>query len=110
MHLTPAIMEGAYNLLLTTPPFKGWKLPPSDEVVFIVLRTDRHSAAHSKDAKGRHTIRLSHRKHATLASVIATVAHEMAHMRDTSKAHHGAQWHRLADRICKIHGFDRGQF
>lgn len=110
MHINPTMMEAAYNLLLTTPPFRGWKMPPSDDVVFVVLRTDRHSADHFIDTKGRHTIRLSHRKHTTLAAVIMTIAHEMAHMKDTSKSHHGRQWHRLADTVCKHHGFDRGQF
>lgn len=110
MHITPDIVEGVYNLLLTTPPFNRWKLPDADDVVFIVIRDPNRSGDHYFK-NGRHHIGISFRSHTTLQTLIMTVAHEMCHMKDhPAKAAHGASFRRLADRVCKAHGFDRGQF
>lgn len=108
--LTPEILESVYELLKLTKPFKGWKLPPGDEVVFHVIRTESTDGDYFKDDHGRHNIRVSQAKHYTLHALVMTVAHEMCHMHDKTKAHHGWRFRQLADSVCRAHGFDRGQF
>ena len=44
------------------------------------------------------------------------MAHEMIHIRQairgttTANTQHNAEFHRIADRVCRIHGFDRKAF
>ena len=97
-------------MLKLTRPFNRWNLPDSCNVKFHVLKTEGHSGDHFRDEKGVDHIRLSEKKHATLNTIIQTVAHEMCHMKDETKAMHGKRWHKLADSVCKYHGFYRGQF
>jgi hypothetical protein len=109
-HLTPEVLRSTYDLLVLTRPFRGWKMPSSSEVIFRVLKTEQMSGDWSLDKKGRHVIRVSKARHHTLHNVIMTVAHEMCHMKDDTKAHHGWKFRRLAASVCRHHGFDRGQF
>lgn len=116
LHPTPDILEAVYELLRMTPPFKGWRLPPADEIEFHVTRMSGQDQADCyKNAAGRHVIRIAANKHHTLAPLVATMAHEMVHLHlDKSyprdKSHHGSRFQRHADIVCKRHGFDRGQF
>lgn len=112
IHATPEIVEAIYELLRLTPPFKGWRLPHADEVEFTILRTKDFEGDYHFH-KGRHVIRISHHKHKTLAFLTMTIAHEMIHMRDQIlgvKSFHGKSFQRMADQVCRYHGFDRGQF
>lgn len=36
LHLTLEMLEGAYEYLRTTPPFRRWKLPPGADIEFHV--------------------------------------------------------------------------
>lgn len=117
LHLTPDMLEAAYELLRTTPPFKGWRLPPSDDIIFCVVTMRKHQDQADWTHTGtRHVIRINARKHATLASLIMTMAHEMCHVREyelgfrRADVMHGALYWRLANSVCKHHGFDKGQF
>jgi len=114
IHLTPDILEQAYELLRATPPFRGWKLPPADDLTFHVIATNSPAADHYC-IEGVHTIRISHKRHKTLRTLIETMAHEMVHMREAqmktrADVEHGKVFHRLADQVCRAHGFDRGMF
>lgn len=112
LHITPEMVETSYELLRLTPPFKGWKLPHADEVLFSILKTKDRHGDYTFDA-GKHHIRISYRRHKTLHALTMTLAHEMVHMRDQitgTHAEHGATFNKLADTVCKYHGFDRGQF
>lgn len=112
LHLTPVIMEAAYSLLRTTPPFNSWRLPEADSVEFHVQRTKRQYADHVLE-RGTHRIRLSHQRHYTLNTVLMSMAHEMCHMVDALngvKSAHGASFQAMADKVCAIHGWDRGTF
>lgn len=115
MHITPEVMEAVYRTLAITPPFRGWKLPHADDVGFHVLRTKNICGDHFLDKNRRHHIRISHKKHSTLRSLTETIAHEMVHMREhelgvSQHIAHGTVFHRLADQVCRHHGFDRGAF
>lgn len=115
LHLTHAMLAQAYELLRATPPFRGWKLPPAEEVEFHVTASVADHADYCNLQDGRHRIRVSYKRHKTLRSLIETMAHEMIHMRERQlklrwDVAHGATFQRLADRICALHGFDRGSF
>ena len=114
MHLTPEMLEGSYNLLLTTPPFRGWKLPPSDDVTFSVVATRGDYATHTFDATG-HKIEVSYKNVHQLGTLIEKMAHEMCHMREVKlkvrrDVGHGHVFNKLADQVCRHHKFDRGAF
>jgi len=111
--ITYEMLVATYELLRTTPPFKGWKLPPSDEVSFHVIRTKECYGDHCY-AK-RHTIRVSYARHKTLRLLIETMAHEMVHMREIQlgvrqDVAHGKEFRKLAKIVCSRHGFDEGAF
>lgn len=110
MHLTPATLEAAYELLRATPPFKGWRMPEADEVEFVVSRTAALGSA-GRTAGGQRYIAISGARHAHLATLLPTMAHEMVHLHDQSTGgrddvEHGATFRRLAAQVCRHHGFD----
>ena len=107
MHVGPDMVEAAYSFLLTTPPFRGWRLPPADDVEFCIMRTNAFYADYIF-INGRHRIRISHTICRTVSTLIVAVAHEMVHVK-TGMAH-GAKFKRAADTVCKQLGFDRGTF
>ena len=115
LHISPAMIEGAYELLRTTPPFRGWKLPHADDVTFVVLRKRRPFADTHFDRKKGFMVRVSHTAHTQLSTLLATVAHEMIHIRQGQLGQwhgpdHGALFNKLADQVCWYHHFDRGAF
>lgn len=113
-HLTPDMMEAAYEYLRLTPPFKVWRLPDPDDVDFHVLKTDRiHGDCGYHD--GRTYIRVSIAMVGNSNSLMSVMAHEMIHQRQwltgsKSKNGHDKFWHRAADRTCAWHGWDRKTF
>ena len=114
LHLTPQILEQIYELLRVTPPFKRWKLPEPDTLEFrtIKLPDDNHGEMW-KRANGSLCLTVNPLRHKTLASATMTLAHEMVHLRleaFKSREDHGPRFHKLADQVCRAHGFDRGQF
>jgi hypothetical protein len=114
IHVTPELMEAVYEMLRLTPPFKSWKMPHADDVDFYVMKT-RENHGDCGIENGRHFIRISYRTHKTLFAVILTMAHEMCHVQEHRRGvrgdhQHGRVFHKLADSVCKNHGWDRGQF
>lgn len=112
IHVTPEILEAIYELLRLTPPFKGWPLPPADEIVFVVSGSTETRGRYYFD-KGRHHVEVSHKCNHTLDSIIRTTAHEICHVCDQikgAKSDHGRSWQRMADQVCRKHHYDRGQF
>lgn len=112
--LTPESLRAAYDFLSTTPPFKRWNLPDSDDVIFRVMRT-RHEHGEYRWINGRHRISVSAAKHGYAPILLETMAHEMIHLytechdiKDSS--HHGPVFRRLAARVCRWHGFDPKRF
>lgn len=120
MHLTPTILEAAYNYLRATPPFSKWKLPESDAVEFHVTRT-QPTKAHNiiygdyNNRPGKPRIRISHNAHKNQYMVVLTMAHEMVHMYQYQPGargsyDHGPKFKRLAAQVCRAHGFDPETF
>ncbi len=114
MHITHEMLSKGYELLRATPPFNRWRLPDPDDLEFRATALpgdDQGEMCKFKDGRLRLTVNPN--RHKTLASVIMTLAHEMAHIRQEQlgrRDHHGASFQKLADAICAAHGFDRGQF
>lgn len=112
LKLTPEMLAGAYDFLRTTEPFKGWKLPESDDVGFHVISTPNyHADSICDDTSGelKITIRVSAAKNGHTATLLANIAHEMVHVRQFltgDSGNHNALFKRCAARICRAHGFD----
>lgn len=108
MKLTPEILAAAYNYLRSTPPFCRWDLPEGQWVRFHIDRSPNNRATCWND--GNWHIKMSERLHSHTYSVMQTMAHEMCHMKDTGPAHHGKEFHRIVNLVCRHHGFDPAAF
>ena len=113
--LTPEMLAAAYDYLCCHPPFSKMNMPHSEDIRFSVInKTDRF--AHYQLVDDVHTIAVSKRFVGRHIMLLATLAHEAAHLymqqncivgRDA----HGKGFQKLADRICKHHPeFDRLNF
>lgn len=115
--LTPEMLAAAYDFLMVTPPFDKWSMPESDDVRFRVSRSRSRFGFYRWDGK-RHTITVSINSVAYSSTLLETMSHEMVHLhleelgmddRGGTNTHSGA-FRRLADDICKLHGFDPKAF
>lgn len=121
MHITPAMLETAYEFLRTTAPFRSWKLPEADDVEFCVgggLPKGCY-ADYTPYSDGTHRIRITCEKHRTPAEMLVSLAHEMVHLhqcyqetlsKGRTSVPHGRKFNALADKVCRAHGFDRKTF
>ena len=115
LKLTPKRLGAVYEMLRAFPPFSRWGLPPASEVEFHVAKTDKHHAAWWIDGD-KHHIEISAKKHGWMASLLATMAHEMIHVRqriaktETRSVEHNAEFRKMVPAICRRFGFDPGQF
>ena len=112
LSMTPRMLEAAYEYLRTTPPFRGWGLPDGDMVEFWVSRSLSHYGLYEWTGD-THRIRISNRIANSTPRLIVTMAHEMIHEKQmimVNGVDHGVWFQRMADRVCKIHGFDRETF
>ncbi len=102
-------------MLRAWPPFCRWGLPAAGDVKFHVSRARGHDAAWWIDGSTHH-IEASQRKHGHLVTLIASMGHEMIHLRqrqartETPNTEHNAQFLRLTSRVCRRYGWDEGQF
>lgn len=111
IEVSRATLIAAYELLRTTRPFLGWKLPDFGEIEFEVLR-----GAHQFGDCDGERIRISAGRHGQLATLLATVAHEMIHLHqmrrklETKNTEHNADWRARAKWVCALHGWDAKAF
>lgn len=120
MIFTVETMRALYDLLLTTPPFNTWDLPDSEDMKFRLGKNRTHFGWYDDGRRGtrkqhyKPVIVMSTRLVHSLASGIAFMAHEMIHIHQSKHMsgdkEHGPAFKKLADQVCKIHGFDRGLF
>lgn len=112
--LNSEMLASAYDYLCAQKPFSSWNLPPSEDIKFAVIRRmDRY--AHYQTRGGRRYIEVSSRLVGRHEILIATIAHEMIHLHQDmigilGSNPHDAAFHKLADKVCKIHEFDRLTF
>jgi len=111
LHITPEMLAAVYDLLRTTPPFKRWNLPHSDDIEFHVIGTHQKLADYCD-----HTIRVSSASVGTLQTLLAVMAHEMIHIKQdaagtcVSGVEHNGEFQRLARQACTIHVWDYKNF
>lgn len=115
MHITPEMMEAAYELLRTTPPFRSWRLPPGADVEFHVIRSNDRSGDYFRKAGGTHCIRVNDKWVGNLLSLLRVMAHEMCHLRHEAtcpgdQAVHGRRFSALASAVCRSHHLDPKSF
>ena len=112
LRLTPDMLAAGYDFLRTTAPFLRWRLPESDELGFHVVRDMALSADFGVE-QGIPFIRVSEANNGLAATLLATLAHEMIHLRQYltgDREHHGPRFKRMAARVCAVHGFDPKTF
>lgn len=119
MHLTPEILESAYEFLRTTPPFKRWKLPDADAVEFVVGAHKEHEGYYEYqfDSHGlsHHRITIYQPGVRTTDEMLPAMAHEMVHLhqlesewRKTKRVrsrHHGKKFLQLLQQVKRAHGW-----
>jgi len=102
------MIAAAYDFLRRTEPFKAWRLPPSDDVRFRVVRDPKMLADFGME-RGKPVIRISAVTVGHTDTLMATVAHEMIHFRQHltgDREVHGARFKRMAAKVCAAHGYD----
>ncbi len=113
--LTPESLRAAYDFLCATPPFSKWNLPDGEEVIFRVCRAPKVCGWYGI-IKEKHVIAISRRCISHTSNLMATMAHEMIHLHqreakiETPGAEHNRAFLKLAERVCRIHGWDSKLF
>jgi hypothetical protein len=108
LRLTPDMLAAGYDFLRTTVPFVKWSLPEADEVGFHVMRNAALSADFGVE-QGIPFIRVSDTSNGHAVTLLASLAHEMIHLRQHltgDRELHGSRFKRMAARVCAAHGFD----
>lgn len=116
LRLTPDILAAAYTYLRECAPFKGWRLPESDDLAFSVTRhKDRFSHMQGECRSTNAEIAVSEIKVGCTRVLMEAMAHEMIHLQQHLRkmdrgGDHNADFKRRAGRVCIIHGFDPKTF
>lgn len=110
MHLTPSMLEAAYEYLRTTPPFNRWKLPHADEIEFAITRHRDRRGDCRAEPRVSARIRISTYYIYTTDELMAVMAHEMCHLHVTSGPDHGSGWRAAARSTCNQHGWELDTF
>jgi hypothetical protein len=113
LRLTPEIMAAAYEYLRATPPMSNWKLPPADEVTFVVINKYNPIGTYTYD--DGHVITASDKRIGHTHTLLALIAHEIVHMYRRLIGHqswetHGPEFKKLGNPVCRVHGFDPKEF
>lgn len=114
-----------YDFLAECPPFDKWNMPPSDEIKFVVTRSNSTRGYYVRPT-GKHEIGISTVCCGWMNAVVWVMAHEMVHLHqgdvdkpgarkscggmETPNAEHNAAFKKLAQIVCKIHGYDPHEF
>lgn len=113
VRVTPELLRSGYDLLRTTQPFSRWKLPPGEEVRFRARAPAGHDGYYHVLGE-QHCIDISPAVGSQLMPVLRVLAHEIVHLRIQLRwpreQGHGPRFRRLADQVCRHHGFDRANF
>lgn len=115
-HFTPDTLEQAYEYFRSTRPFKGWKLPPGDDVEFFVLAArDRGAHYRGPQAPGsKPELGVSINGVGNYLELLEALAHEMIHFHldriGGEAVLHGPDFICCARLVCRRHGFDFKEF
>ena len=114
------MLETSYELLRLAPPFSKWKLPHADEIEFRVTMEEEEYGefciyTRANTTKEKLVIGISCIHVRCYETLLAVMAHEMCHLREhrlkvRTTTLHGKVFQRLADQVCRHHGFKRNTF
>lgn len=110
--LSPDLLAHIYDYLTCLPPFDKLNMPPSDDIKFRLMKSKKIFARYFTEG-GVHRIDFSSGLVGSHAVIISTMSHEMIHLHLAEIGacdEHGPAFQALADKVCKIHGFDRLTF
>lgn len=108
-------VAAAYDFLRTTLPFSNWNLPESEDVGFEIDNARWTVAWYKTVGRGKkrkHVIGVSNRCVGFVSTLMPHLAHEMVHLHmahtgmSRGAGDHGKAFKKLADEVCKYHGFD----
>lgn len=114
MHLTPEIMELAYNYLKSPAALKKWGLPDADDLEFRVSHSNTFYGRAHYPKRGPMWIEISARLVVTTHQLMTSLAHEMCHIKQAVESErrgakvafgHGKDFDKLVHEICSPHGF-----
>lgn len=113
--LTPTILAKSYDLLRSTPPFDKWNLPEPEDITFKVRNVPHLRGQYVRYVGGKHEIMMSSANIDTLQWLTMTMGHEMIHLHQgetgmETKAQHNTAFKKLAERVSRIHTWDRKMF
>ena len=112
LHITPCALEAVYQMLASIPPLSKLSLPHAESVEFVVMRAVDRFGDYIQTPYG-HRIRISSKKVGSLITLEQTMAHEMIHMHQAQRGlrlDHGAEFRKLATRVCKTMDWDERAF
>lgn len=122
---TPEMCRAAYEFFRTTLPYRRWRLPDAEQVVFKITDSGKIMGSvyypSGKGQKIRPRMEISERLNFCTDLLIRTIAHEMCHLRqfqldgwhivDPDKEYgHGEDFKKLAKLVCRRHGFNPKTF
>lgn len=115
LRLTPSGLRHIYATLRETMPFRRWSLPRAENVVFGSVTRGNYAGICYHERGGTPIIRINARRNKTLGDVVATMAHEMCHVRQfecgaKDDDAHGPAFKKLAAQVCHHHGFSEWSF
>lgn len=115
MKLSLEIVEAAYELIRACPPFKGWNLPPADDVEFHIINANVPLADYVQKPDGVHCIRVNEQWIGSLNVLLRILMHEICHLHHGvccpgDEAHHGEEFQKRARSVCRIHCLDVKEF
>lgn len=111
-------MAAAFDYLRTTPPFHRWKLPSADQIKFKLSRS-RVEYGNYQWSGSQHVITASVHAIGHTMTLMQFMAHEIIHLhleltgkesKRGGRNTHNAAFRKLADKVCKYHGFDLKAF
>ena len=81
----------------------------------VIARSDREGEYTRYCGTDNHIIGISGKRIGHTSSLVTAIAHEMIHLYQAragleTRGEHNAEFRRLADRVCKIHGWDEKVF
>jgi hypothetical protein len=104
-------VRACYEFMATMPPFCQYKLPPSEEIEFQVVRDRTLHGWHKTASNKHHILAISENSVGHTSSLIYDVSHEMIHLLQAEKgtstnSAHNAEFRKIARAVCRLNGFD----
>lgn len=110
--LTEKQLRSVYACIAHLPPYNKWRMPDEYRVDFFVSRSNRVFGHYDSDP---HQIAISRVQCQNFGDVIATMAHEMLHLKmerdgDPDHSEHKGKWPEMVALVCECFGWDKETF